>query len=301
QDLIELGTPDDNTTILGSGYLNRAIQSLKDKKAINPSLPALAIAPTLPKVFQGGAGALAVSSVSPDITKLRRRDGSQAQVGLTDRIKASWLKPKDGTWLGSLLFNKAALAVNALAILENIPQEKTNDFKSIADYGNLPQIQHAAKAAVYFPGTRFIEVDVASFDTHFNQGPNEGGGLHHLLSRVDKALGALKADLVKHGVWTKTTVVIMSEFGRRVAQNGSLGTDHGFGGLMIVTGGGVKGGKVIEQGFDLRQLQDGGDVRVTTDYRQVISEVLSTKIGLTTTELASVFPGFTMSGRLGIY
>lgn len=301
QDLIELGTPVDNTSISSTGYLDRAIQSLKTKKAINPALPALAIAATLPKVFQGGAGALAVASVSPDITLLRRPDGSQAQVGLTDRIKASWLKSQDGTWLDRFLFYKASLAVKALKMLEDIPREKTNDFRSNADYGNLAQIRNAAKAAVYFPGTRFIEVDVSSFDTHFNQGPNEGGGLYNLLSRVDKALGALKADLVKHGIWNKTTVVIMSEFGRRVAQNGSLGTDHGFGGLMMVCGGKVKGGRVIHQGFDLRQLKDGGDVHVTTDYRQVIAEVLTTKIGLAPADIASVFPGFAMSGQLGIY
>ncbi len=90
----------------------------------------------------------------------------------------------------------------------------------------------------------------------------------------------------------------MSEFGRRLRENASHGTDHGHGSAMLVMGGNVKGGKVYGQwpGLSNAQLYDGADLAVTTDYRRVLSEILTRRLG--NSNLAAVFPGYTYSTPL---
>ena len=95
-------------------------------------------------------------------------------------------------------------------------------------------------------------------------------------------------------------IVTMSEFGRTVRENGNRGTDHGHANAMLVMGGGVKGGKVYGQwpGLQPDQLHDGRDLKVTTDYRNVLSEVVSGQLG--SADTAKVFPGYAPEKRLGI-
>jgi uncharacterized protein (DUF1501 family) len=90
------------------------------------------------------------------------------------------------------------------------------------------------------------------------------------------------------------TMVVQSEFGRRVAENGSAGLDHGHGNAMFVMGPNVNGGQVYGSwpGLDAASL-DNGDLAVTTDYRHVMAEVLSVRLG--NTRLGTVFPNFTPS------
>lgn len=92
----------------------------------------------------------------------------------------------------------------------------------------------------------------------------------------------------------------MSEFGRRVAENGSAGTDHGQGNTMFVLGGGIKGGRVLGTvpSLDAGNLSLG-DVPITLDYRQALSEIVTTRLG-NGDNLAEVFPGFTPGAPLGI-
>ncbi|NUM48927.1 MAG: DUF1501 domain-containing protein, partial [Anaerolineales bacterium] len=89
-----------------------------------------------------------------------------------------------------------------------------------------------------------------------------------------------------------TTVVVMSEFGRRAYENASLGTDHGHGSAMFLMGGNVVGGKVHAAwpGLEEGQLFGPGDLAVTVDYRDVLGEVLSKR--LNNPALGEVFPGF---------
>ncbi len=92
---------------------------------------------------------------------------------------------------------------------------------------------------------------------------------------------------------SRITVLVYTEFGRRVAENGSLGTDHGTGSLAYLMGGGVNGGQVISDwpGLDLPNLELGEDLRITTDLRTVISEMLNKRLG--GINVGTVFPGFT--------
>ena len=132
-------------------------------------------------------------------------------------------------------------------------------------------------------------VDSGDWDIHENLGAAvPGKRMHDKLAQLAAALAAFATDLGTTGM-KRVTVVTVSEFGRRVRQNGSNGVDHGYGNAMMLLGGGVVGGKVHGRwpGLADRHLVDG-DLAVTTDYRAVIGEVLHKRCGLANTR--SVFP-----------
>jgi len=95
-------------------------------------------------------------------------------------------------------------------------------------------------------------------------------------------------------------LVTMSEFGRTVEENGNAGTDHGHGSLMMVLGGPVQGGKVYGKwpGLEKEQLFEGRDLAVTTDYRDVLGELIGGHLGQT--DLGAVFPGYQPGDPLGL-
>ena len=94
-------------------------------------------------------------------------------------------------------------------------------------------------------------------------------------------------------------VVTMSEFGRTVRENGNRGTDHGHGNAMLILGGPVKGGKVYGKwpGLDRDQLWQGRDLAITTDFRDVFAECVTSHLGAR--DVSKVFPGYVYKQRLG--
>jgi uncharacterized protein (DUF1501 family) len=132
-------------------------------------------------------------------------------------------------------------------------------------------------------------VDSGDWDIHENLGAAAPGKrMHDKLAQLAAALAAFATDLGSAGM-KRVTLVTVSEFGRRVRQNGSNGLDHGYGNAMLLLGGGVVGGKVHGRwpGLGERHLVDG-DLAVTTDYRAVIGEILQKRCGLVSTR--SIFP-----------
>lgn len=152
-------------------------------------------------------------------------------------------------------------------------------------------------------GGRGLEVaclDFADWDMHRDLGPASASG--EWFPRYARALaGGLAAFRQQLGQqWRRTTVVTISEFGRRVQENSSMGVDHGHGNVMMVLGGGVKGGRVYGSMPSLAPSNLVlGDVPVTTDYRQVLSEIVDKRLG-NGGNLARIFPGFTPGPSLGI-
>ncbi|GID54016.1 DUF1501 domain-containing protein [Actinoplanes couchii] len=147
-------------------------------------------------------------------------------------------------------------------------------------------------------GLRAVTVDCGDWDMHENLGPAVAGRwMFDQLKALATGLAAFAADLGPETL-RRVTLVTVSEFGRRVAQNGSGGVDHGWGNAMFVLGGNVKGGKVYGRwpGLSGGCLRDG-DLDVTTDYRQAIGEILQARCGVSDT--GTVFPGVTPSA-LGI-
>ena len=141
-------------------------------------------------------------------------------------------------------------------------------------------------------------LDHGGYDTHVAQGTGQGilaGRLHSLAS----GLAAFAADLGP-GQWNRTTVVVMSEFGRRAAENSGLGTDHGRAGAMLLLGGHVTGGRVhgVWPGLGAAQLEGPGDLKVTTDYRSVLAEVITKRLKNPNAE--AIFPGLGLKAGTGI-
>jgi uncharacterized protein (DUF1501 family) len=132
---------------------------------------------------------------------------------------------------------------------------------------------------------------LGGWDTHVNQG-GATGQLAGRLRPLGQGLAALAAGLGP--AFDDTTVVVVSEFGRTLRQNGTGGTDHGHGNVMWVLGGGVAGGKVHGRwpGLDESALYEGRDLAVTTDFRTVLAGVCQYQLGLPDARLDEVFPGF---------
>jgi uncharacterized protein (DUF1501 family) len=150
----------------------------------------------------------------------------------------------------------------------------------------LRQVAMLIKAEV---GLEVACLDLGGWDTHIAQGGSDGL-MANLLADLGAGLSALYVDLRDHA--DRLLVVTMSEFGRRVQENGGLGTDHGHGSMMMLIGGGVVGGKVYGRwpGLAPEQLVGPGDLAVTTDYRDVLGEVIEKR--LNNPNLSDVFPGY---------
>lgn len=137
---------------------------------------------------------------------------------------------------------------------------------------------------------RLAFIDLGGWDTHVNQGGADGklagmlGGLGGGLAVLANGLGAQ---------WKRTTVVVVSEFGRTFRENGNGGTDHGHGSAYWVLGGGVKGGKLYGEQVALTagNLHDGRDWPVLTDYRALLGGLMRDSYGLNAGQLEAIFPG----------
>lgn len=154
--------------------------------------------------------------------------------------------------------------------------------RALADVARLVRAGQGLQAAC---------VDLGDWDMHSGLGAAGGGWMAEQARQLAEALAAFAADLGPD--LDRVTVLTLSEFGRRVAENGSGGVDHGFGGAMLVMGGGLAGGRVHGRWPGLgADALDHGDLAGTTDFRSVVAELLVHR-GTSRSALASVFPGFT--------
>jgi uncharacterized protein (DUF1501 family) len=132
--------------------------------------------------------------------------------------------------------------------------------------------------------TKVFWVQTGGFDTHANQGANAGAYVN-LMGVLGDGVLAFYQDLSNQGLLGNTLVIVFSEFGRRISENGSAGTDHGAAGVMMALGGGVRGG-IYGTAADLRQdtanpalENNAGDVKFETDFRSVYAKVLDGWLG----------------------
>jgi len=152
--------------------------------------------------------------------------------------------------------------------------------------------QRAAEFLVQPAGPAVAVLELGGWDTHANQA-NANGPLVFALRQLDAGLAALRAGLAAGDAWKRTVVVVATEFGREVAVNGTLGTDHGTGGAAFVLGGAVKGGRVLADwpGLAKKDRYEGRDLRTTTDLRAVLKGVLADHLQIARAPLErDVFP-----------
>jgi uncharacterized protein (DUF1501 family) len=138
-------------------------------------------------------------------------------------------------------------------------------------------------------GVEVITVDQGEWDMHVDLGTADRGLMIGNAHDLATSLAAFFADLGSQA--DKVTLVTISEFGRRTAENANQGLDHGWGNVMFVAGAGVKGGKYYisqKQGWKPLSHHLEADLHVTTDYRNVLAEIVSSRFGSPTHQ---VFPG----------
>jgi uncharacterized protein (DUF1501 family) len=192
----------------------------------------------------------------------------------------------------------AATALDALAAIQPVKGAGNAPSNGAVypdgDLGKaLRDVAQLIKAGV---GLQVASVDYGDWDMHQGMGNADQGWMHDHLTELSGALAAFATDLGSR--MQGVTLVTLTEFGRRVEENGSGGTDHGYGQLVLLLGGGVVGGTVHGRwpGLAEANLVDG-DLAATTDYRSVLAEVLEKRWGATSVQ--QIFPGVG-SDRLGV-
>lgn len=144
-------------------------------------------------------------------------------------------------------------------------------------------------------GLKVATVDMGGWDTHFAQSYRFG----ELTKALSGSLSAFYNSISKYH--KRLTIVVMSEFGRRFKANKSHGTDHGYGNLMMVISPSIKGGRIHGSwpGLTIEQLNHGVDLEITTDYRQVLTDILTNRMKVKETQ--SIFPDFLADKSLNLY
>ena len=272
---IENGTPGRNTT--ADGWMNRLLATLPEPHG---PTDALSIGATLPQIFKGKLP-VANLPLGPEAgrpTPIDRPEVSRA----FDRLYA-------GNDAMAEAYREGRAARNELL------GDLANEMKQ-ADNGAPPPNSFPAQAerlAHLIGQDRRIRLAFASlggWDTHVNQGNHQGQLANHLRP-LGEGLAGLAKGLGKD--WDDTVVVVLSEFGRTVHENGNGGTDHGHGNVVWVLGGAVRGGHVYGDwpGLTAPRLYQGRDLAVTTDYRTALAAILERHLRLGDRQLTQIFPG----------
>jgi uncharacterized protein (DUF1501 family) len=274
QDYMESGTPGLKAT--GDGWLNRALLSAAKQSPMR----AVSMTPDLPRCLRGRNEAIAVSNLND--FQVRDPRGSSTFESMYANTSDKFL---NGT--GRETFE----AVKMMQALQKQGYTPANG----AHYPgqrlgqSLKQIAQLIKSNV---GLEVAFTDVGGWDTHVNEVGQKAsqGQLANLLNEFGQSLAAFYQDLGDR--MTDVTVVTMSEFGRTARENGNRGTDHGHANCMLAFGGDIKGGKVYGEwpGMAEEQLYENRDLNLTTDFRDVLGELVTRHLG--NRQISSVFPGY---------
>lgn len=295
---LDLGTPGRVGT--PTGWLTRAWESQPDATGLE-LMPELAMSSRIPTNLQGSTAALAMNS--PGDLQLnsgpyqwqKNRGGSQPANfrGVNETMQKLWQGATGAERVGGYA-ERSLRIVASQPYTTALPSDWPNNSFS-------RQLWIIAQSIRFNIGLRYATLDVGGWDTHENQG-NDGGGYYAgRIADLSSSLAAFYAELASGGEAGRVTVMVQSEFGRRAKQNGSGGTDHGYGNPMIVLGGQVNGRKLYGRwdGLSAGALAPYfGDVPVHTDYRQVFSELMIRRMG--NNQLGTVFPGYSNYAPLGI-
>jgi len=277
QDYMESGTPGRKSTT--DGWANRYCQHHTEH--VETPFRAVAFGPQLPRTLAGSAPALAIDDL--------RTFGVQARGGGQDRLSRAFESLYEGAATG-LLATSSHEGFEAVKMLREADPSRTAPANG-ATYpaGRLGQsLRQIAQLIRADLGLEIAFADVGGWDTHVNQGADQGQ-LSQRLNELGQALTAFATDMGER--MADVVVLTMSEFGRTIRENGNAGTDHGRATAMMVLGGGVQGGKVHGRwpGLGVEQREDGRDLAVTTDFRDLFGEILARHLGAR--DLQTVFPG----------
>ena len=275
QDFMESGTPGRKST--DDGWMNRALLAQPDPKAT--PFRAVSLTPTLPRSLQGKASAVALTDLRG--FDLRKGAGPAVTRGFEEMYAGAVDTVLHGAGRDTFdavdFLKKANPGQQAPAAGATYPRGRYGDA--------LRQIAQLLKSDV---GVELAFAEIGGWDTHAAEGGAEG----QLAQRHRELGGALAAFHKDMGDRMSDVVVVtLTEFGRTVRENGNRGTDHGHAGVSFVMGGPVRGGTLHGRwpGLAQDQLYEGRDLAMTTDFRDLLGEILTRHMGVR--DLSAVFPG----------
>lgn len=289
QDTWETGVA--GNTIASDGWLNR---HLATSTGFGP-IRAVSVGDQLPRIMQGQASAFAVRGLE-DLTlpkTTRHVDPTAVQAALERAYAAQKSSNGEKSAAQDLLAQTAGTTLEGVERLRAIaaaPYQPATEYPKNDLGRKLAQVARLIKADV---GLEVAEVSLGGWDTHQNQGRGGEGGFGNLCQQVSDALAAFAKDLGDR--MDDTLVVTMTDFGRTAFENGTGGTDHGWANCMLLMGGAVQRGsaagrglrsgressKVVADwpGLERDQLHERRDLQHTTDFRDVLGEIVSVHLG----------------------
>lgn len=283
QDFMERAAPGNKS--ITDGWLNRYLQAISNPDPV----AGLSISEAPQLAMRGNAPNVAFGSINTFLVSGEHAAARRAAL-------QSYYSTQSST-----LANSVDAALSAVDIIQSVNTATGVVYPNNKLANALKDVAAIIKAEI---GTKVVAVDLGGWDHHTNLatqlgqvGGEDGDGK---AVELNGALKAFRDDLAASGHFNSTLTLVMTEFGRRVAQNGGAGTDHGHGGVMFALGGGVAGGRLILEndnwpGLTPANLFIGEDLQVTTDFRNVFAESLFSHLGMSTNAMASIFPGFSIS------
>lgn len=284
QHFIEFGIPGDKTT--PTGWIGRHLSSTSQSS--DSDFRVVGVGDFMPDSLRGPVTPLALRSIADFSLQGRADILPDMQKMLKSLYTASG--PADP------LSQQSKMVFEAIATMERLaahpykpahgaqyPEDDEGEGFGLA----MRQVAQLIKADI---GLEVVSLDFGGWDTHEAQGTMDGY-LNENLDVLGRGLNALYTDL--GDIMARVIIVVMSEFGRTIDENGSQGTDHGHGNAMFLLGGGVRGGQVYGRWPTLapEARDDADDLAITTDYRHVLAEMLKRR--LDSPAISTIFPNFT--------
>jgi uncharacterized protein (DUF1501 family) len=282
QDYIESGTPGNKTT--RDGWMNRLLMALSPTPATTQGLN---LGSTIPRIFSGDA----------PVTSMELGNNADRRLPVDrETMTAAFNQLYSGNDPLSQAYQQGREARDRL--LENLRVEmEAADNGAPSPRGFAGEAQRLGGLMARDPAIQLAFLSLGGWDTHANQGSSRG-----LLSRNLQSLAEGLSALVQRlgPVYQETAIVVLSEFGRTVRENGNQGTDHGHGNVVWLLGGGLRGGQVYGQwpGLDESDLYQERDLAVTTDFRDAIGTLFKHHLHLDDGKIHQIFPGFQLTQPL---
>ncbi len=264
----------------GNGWLGRYLDSLPSP--VDP-LTAWSTAGVIPRTLQANRVGVPSIPTIQGYAFASPNSGTDAQSARDSATRIASHLPVDQPHLAFVNASSQA----AFATLDRVAQVGT--YAPTVNYPNngfALALRTIAGAMVKGVGTKVFWVQTGGYDTHAGQNPNQANGSYTtLMTTLNDGLFAFYTDLLNQGLLNDTLVLQFSEFGRRISENGSQGTDHGAASVMMAIGGGVRGG-IYGTAPNLRGTPDnptlensGNDVHYETDFRSVYAKVVDGWLG----------------------
>lgn len=315
QDFMESGTPGVKSTT--DGWLNRAASTLPKAES---KFRSVALTQTLPRVLRGSAPAVALARIDDfRVHEDIAMSEGESPRGIARRRQARRMEGEGQAPRAASRSGREEQALEKLyadAAKDLVGNSGRETFDAIDSLRAADPSKYEPRAGVAYPrgrlgdslrqmaqlikanlGVELAFVDIGGWDHHTAEGAATGQ-LSSLLRQLGGSLAAFHRDLGDR--MNDVVIMTMTEFGRTVRENGTRGTDHGHGSVSFVLGGSVAGGKVhgAWPGLTADKLYEGRDLSVTTDFRDVVSEILTKHVGVR--DLAAVFPRFKATGLSGL-